>query len=175
MPGSDADRIAALIEAGLTVGQTAHVVDATMYGLYRRIDRDASLKTMADAARAASDRPATRPHDWPVNIDDLLELLRHIASGSSLLQACEATSIPAPTLKRWRRTYPEVDAAVVAAALDGRKRPIRPIPTLACPGPRCGTGTGYDYGCAEDACRTAAAARAYRRRHPDPPGEPNHA
>ncbi|MGW4425796.1 hypothetical protein [Streptosporangium sp. NPDC004631] len=163
-------RIAALICAGLTVGQAAQVLGIPL-GTMQKWVRRSPVKEQIDAGRTG---PRFAQRRWPVNIDDLIELLRNIASGMHLADACTAAGIPVATVKRWRRIYDEVDAVIVAAAMDGRKRGIRPVSKLACPGPRCGTGTGYDYGCAEDACRTAAAERAYRRRHPDHPGEPNH-
>ncbi|MFE7461758.1 hypothetical protein ACWFMI_23070 [Nocardiopsis terrae] len=41
---------------------------------------------------------------------------------------------------------------------------MRPARALACPGPRCGTTTGYDYGCREAACTTAKTAPILTRR-----------
>lgn len=161
----DAARIEALVAAGLTVAQVATVLQTTVSGLHHRIQRDEDLRNAVAEARTSSGRPIRKPHDWPVDEYDLMELLRCIASGQTILEACEATRIPPPTLKRWRRMYDEVDAAIVAAAMDGRTRRIRPAVKLQCPGPHCGTKTGYDYGCALDPCRTAVAQREFERRH----------
>lgn len=162
-------RIIALISAGLTVGQTAQVLGIRQGTLRNWVVRS-PVREQIDAGRS---RSKYGPRRWPVNIDDLLELLRNIASGLNLADACAAARIPLPTMKRWRRSYGDVDAVIVAAALDGRRRQIKPYPLWSCPGPRCGTRTGYDYGCALEPCRTAAAEQEYRRRHPDSTRRPD--
>lgn len=151
-----AQQIIALRTAGLTVEQIAYVLDvppSTMSYWLLKLEISAEIQD------------AQRPR-WPVNVDDLLELLREIASGATVSGACETVRIPWPTVKRWRRMYDTVDAAIVAAAMDGRTRRVLPVRRLECPGRFCGTKTGYDYGCAEEPCRTEVARREFRRRHP---------
>ncbi|MGI5122806.1 hypothetical protein ACQEU5_25145 [Marinactinospora thermotolerans] len=92
-------------------------------------------------------------------------LLSEIRGGSTIAKAATTSGIPLPTLKRWRRTDRVLDAAILEAAAQsgrrigyGRATP-RPVSPLTCPGPRCGTSTGYDYGCRKVACITAATDR----------------
>lgn len=152
---SHVPRLSALISAGLTVAQTAYVLRIPP----GTIQNWALLPSAQEHIGANRTGSKHGPRRWPVNIDDLLKVLRHLADGMSLTQACAAVTIPVPTMKLWRRLHHNVDAAVVAAAMDGRRRQIKPYPRLVCPGPRCGTGTGYDYGCPLKPCRTAAADR----------------
>lgn len=90
----------------------------------------------------------------------LLALLR---SGMSLKGACEQAGVPRMTVRGARRVDEEFDEAVVAAAAQGGTVLSR-LQHLACPGERCGTITGYQYGCSRDACRAAAAAKEKERR-----------
>lgn len=141
------NRVMMLRRAGLTIAQIEYVLQA------------GELKRMIN--RPIPGKPRT---DWPVDIDDLLELLRLVAAGLTLRDACAAARVPPPTVRRWRRRYPEVDAAIVAAAADGRERKISPLPPIRCPGRYCGSKTGYDYGCRKDPCRAAVARQVARLR-----------
>ncbi|MFI7691807.1 helix-turn-helix domain-containing protein [Nonomuraea sp. NPDC049655] len=95
--------------------------------------------------------------------DERARLLANLESGMSLKSAGEAAGIPRPTVQRWRRCDEGFDRAVVEAARAGGTT-LRLYPRLLCPGPRCGTKTGYDYGCGEEPCRTAAAEQVARSR-----------
>ncbi|WP_084965243.1 hypothetical protein [Thermoactinospora rubra] len=157
-------QLVGLAIAGLTVEQTAYVLGVAYHTVYNWLRRHPKAQATIRERRAEQGLPSTRSLDWPVDIDDLLELLRLIASGLDLRAACGQARIPEPTLKRWRRGWPQVDALVVAAAADGRQRAIRPYRRLECPGRYCGTSTGYDYGCRRTACRTAAVTRVTQQR-----------
>lgn len=87
----------------------------------------------------------------------ILELLGALRSGALVRDAADQAGIPLPTLKRWRRSDAAFDRAVVEAAAGERGiHPVRGVGGLRCPG-MCGTTTGYDYGCRDQACSTAKA------------------
>lgn len=96
-------------------------------------------------------------------------LLAALADGRPLAEAAELAGIAIPTLKRWRRQDPDLDSRVLAAAIQGGQRlggrtQMRPTHRLACPGPKCGTPTGYEYGCRESACTDAKTAPILQKR-----------
>lgn len=92
-------------------------------------------------------------------------LTSRLQSGATLKDAARAAGIPLATVKRHRRLDPKFDARVVAAAARGG-RELSLYPRQACPGERCGTPTGYDYGCRKAPCTAAKSARVTAARRP---------
>lgn len=90
-------------------------------------------------------------------------LLLQLRRGRTLAEAAEKAGVPLATVKRWRREEELFDTVVVQAAADGG-RCLSPYPRLTCPGPRCGTTTGYDYGCRKAPCTTAKTAPIIAKR-----------
>lgn len=96
-------------------------------------------------------------------------LLAALADGHPLTEAADLAGIAIPTLKRWRRQDLDLDSHVLAAAIQGGQRlggrtQMRPTNRLVCPGPKCGTPTGYEYGCRGDACTSAKTAPILQKR-----------
>ncbi|MFG1858426.1 type I-C CRISPR-associated protein Cas8c/Csd1 [Actinomadura geliboluensis] len=98
-------------------------------------------------------------------------MLTALRAGDSLADAARRAGVAAKTVTRWRRLSPHFDAMVLAAAAEGGhhaveagRTSVRPVTRLECPGSFCGTPTGYDYGCIENACRQAKSQRVVAAR-----------
>lgn len=149
-------RLLALLASGETLQQATNAVGMTVAQLAYARTRDAELNAEIVAILGRASRNGdrrTRP------------LLHWLSTGMTLTAAAEAAGIPLPTVKRWRRSDLGFDQAVIAAAEGGTT--LTPYSRIKCPGPRCGTPTGYDYGCREDACGSAAVKRVLEGRKAD--------
>lgn len=153
----------AALRSGATYGQalgTAGVSDSTVRW-YRSTRPEFAAEVEASRPRLRALAATAGPRTFTGEKAD--RLLAALRGGMTLKGACVQAGVPVATVKRARRVDAEFDEAVVAAAAAAGTVLSR-CPQLACPGERCGTPTGYDYGCSRDACRAAAAARVSRRR-----------
>jgi transposase len=161
------DTCIALVQAGLTRRQAAYVLGVDAVTIRDHANRFPDFQQrLAEAAPPR--RYGRRPnHEWPVDIDALLRVVKYLIAGAYLKYACERADVSVPTLKRWRRRFEDVDRLIVAASMGPRR--VQPYSRLVCPGSHCGTKTGYDYGCDREPCRSEVARLEWRRRHPDAP------
>lgn len=148
----------ALLELGHTRRDALAAIGLSWDRYNRILERDPELARQQEAVYRA-DRTRRRR-----------SLLYRLRMGQLIKEAAAGAGVPLPTLKRWRRALPGFDAAVLDAAARGgralgrgRSTP-RPTTALSCPGARCGTTTGYDYGCREAACTAAKTAPILTRR-----------
>lgn len=142
-----------LVAAGLSLDEAALLTGVPLGDITTHI---AAEPEFADRLHTAL-REGILTGGWAhvVPADQRWAVLAALASGALLRQAAEQASIPLPTLKRWRRRARGFERQLLAAArISRRDRLPTGITPLACPGPHCGTVTGYTYGCTRDACRT---------------------
>lgn len=122
--------------------------------------------------RAACGLPL--PRGWREDEGAREHILTALFAGADFKTAARSAGVPLPTARTWRRKYPEWDTQVVEAAASAGT--VLSVTRRDCPGQHCGTATGYDWGCFEQACKDAkwrqaaeGRARAARRRREGKP------
>lgn len=120
---------------------------------------ECEIAVAADKQRRRDGEEKARSRFGPPERERLLALLR---DGMSLTQAAARLDVTYAVIRTARRTVPQFDEQIVVATANHPK-PARPVSLLQCPGPWCGTSTGYTtYGCRAQACTQEHAARYER-------------
>lgn len=156
-----------LVRSGVTISDGCRYLGVSRAQVVHHLSAHPDQNARYAAAREEfmADAPTLvgqRRHPPPRSASQIAALT-HLINGTTLREACDKAAIPVPTMKRMRRRDPLWDHSIVTAAALGGSR-LQLYAPLACPGPLCGTTTGYDYGCREASCRTKKTTAITNRR-----------